>query len=508
LSLLYIVSLYLVLGTPLPCWAGTQLLDPCNGMLLPSKEALRRLVRAYDRLLVDAGMDLLSTAELQRMLKDKTFFDLDSGGPAVKGRLREGMEELRTLAQRIQAQTTDLDQDGLDARLADVLQALLRQRAIGDAHGKKVKQRIVHTPLVSVTLHPPHQDFIASVQSAAQGSQFLTLSCDGRAALWDADSGKNIGQLSPKLHINHVAVSPNDSQAIISLEGSEVPRLIDLRTSKTLFHLRGHSRIGLDPSSPQISSVAYAPDGSYAVSTSRSREGIVWSTQAGEKKLELKLRPYEHERVGHCSGNYFVRISEDSRYIAISSEDTVRIWDSGSGQLTSQIEVTGLVNAMLFSPDSKLMITSGHRSKKPAVLEVWAIPTGEKLHELPGQVRADVAALSFSQDSARLAASGQDGIIRIYDLHNGRLVQSVEGCGYPVLDLGFTPDGKYLLSGSNDAFAYLWDLNMGKCIQELGGHRWSVEQVLIMPRGHRAITADYSGKLKLWHLDTLIQERN
>jgi len=66
-----------------------------------------------------------------------------------------------------------------------------------------------------------------------------------------------------------------------------------------------------------------------------------------------------------------------------------------------------------------------------------------------------VDSLSFSPDGRLLATSGRDHAIKLWDLHSGEALHEIEAHDKPILTLAFSPDGRYLASGGGDNAIYL-----------------------------------------------------
>ena len=70
------------------------------------------------------------------------------------------------------------------------------------------------------------------------------------------------------------------------------------------------------------------------------------------------------------------------------------------------------------------------------------------------------AALVFSHDGQRLFGAGQDGLVRVWDLHSGQIIRQLSGHDGTVWTLGISPDGQTLVSAGADQTARLWDADI------------------------------------------------
>jgi WD40 repeat protein len=68
-----------------------------------------------------------------------------------------------------------------------------------------------------------------------------------------------------------------------------------------------------------------------------------------------------------------------------------------------------------------------------------------------------VTALAFSPDGRRLASSGDDRTIRIWEPVSGLGVFVLRGHAGPVWDLAFSPDGTRIASAGDDQVVRIWE---------------------------------------------------
>jgi hypothetical protein len=88
---------------------------------------------------------------------------------------------------------------------------------------------------------------------------------------------------------------------------------------------------------------------------------------------------------------------------------------------------------------------------------LWSFATAAAPIELPGHT-GKINCLAFSIDGNLLASGGEDGLVRLWDGHNGQGKAIRSGHNMPVLCLAFSPDGCLLASGGKDKTVRLWGL--------------------------------------------------
>ena len=106
-----------------------------------------------------------------------------------------------------------------------------------------------------------------------------------------------------------------------------------------------------------------------------------------------------------------------------------------------------------FSPDGKRLAAGGENN----VVKVWDVETGNVLQTLPGH-RGDVYTVAFSHDGRWIASGSEDSTVKVWDGRSGELVRSFRGHTGIVTSVAFSPDDRRLISGSRDHTVKVWDL--------------------------------------------------
>jgi dipeptidyl aminopeptidase/acylaminoacyl peptidase len=157
-----------------------------------------------------------------------------------------------------------------------------------------------------------HDGGVESAQFSLDGQRVLTTSQDGKARVWDAASGKPIGEpMAPKAALWSAQFSP-DSQRVLTTSSDDMAQLWDAVSGKPIGEPMKHDR--------GVNSAHFSPDGRWVATASSDNTARLWDAASGKPLGE----PLKHEdRV------YSAQFSPDGqRVVTASADKTARLWDA------------------------------------------------------------------------------------------------------------------------------------------------------------------------------------
>jgi WD40 repeat protein len=264
--------------------------------------------------------------------------------------------------------------------------------------------------------------------------------------LWDAATGALHAVL--KGHTGDaydVKFSP-DGTTLASASADQTVRLWNVATGESRV-LGGHTN--------EVSSVAFSPDGTMLASGS---DNIVrlWDVATGESRV-LEVHP---------AGVWvwYVTFSPDGSTLVASGEDgTIRLWDVATGAPVAVLQGYPLHVRMarpMFSSDGSLLVAGDF----VGVIWLWDMITGAEPMFLRGHEDSVVAA--FSPDgSLLLSGSGRidraeqiDASVRLWDVERGVQLRALDSYFHAVNAIAFNPDQTLIAASVDDGTIRLWRL--------------------------------------------------
>ncbi|MBS0264920.1 MAG: WD40 repeat domain-containing protein [Planctomycetes bacterium] len=221
----------------------------------------------------------------------------------------------------------------------------------------------------------------------------------------------------------------------------------------------------------------------------------VWDTQTGEQLVDLTRQVgMESQWPIHFAG----AISPDGkRVVTCSPKFKIKLRDSQTGAeiVTLQGIHTYWAHSAAFSADGRLLVTA---SEADDAARVWDVKTGKELWQLKGHGRQGVWSVAFDPQGAQVATGAGEGPLRLWNITDGQLVQTIPAHTRPLTAIAWTPDRSRIVTGSQDHTVKIWDPATGSHLFTLPGHTDIVNSVAFNRDGNRLITGSWDKTARIW----------
>jgi WD40 repeat protein len=322
------------------------------------------------------------------------------------------------------------------------------------------------------------------------GSSFVAFSVDGQTVVSSIGS-----EVSSAVNLSWQDVDTGEVQRTLELPqpplaySPAAERFVDLEepapsaTLRLLDGFSGEVRQTISASG-SIGSVAFSPPGDLLAAGGDDFHIRLWDVDSGELLHDLE---------GHTNWLGTMAFSPDSRLLATGSlADGVLLWDVASGQLLHTLPGGRQVT---FSPDgSELAVMDWDR------VQFYEATTGQLLRTLAGY-SGSVTGMAFSPDGRMLASTGQGSkIVRLWDVQRGELSHTIEGDEY-LTSVAFSPDGRILAWGGTDV--QLYDSEANHRLDTLQVNGGDIFKIGFSPDGQVIAITTWEQVGQLWDVDTL-----
>ena len=207
--------------------------------------------------------------------------------------------------------------------------------------------------------------------------------------------------------------------------------------------------------------LAFSPDGKLLASGHDSHVRL-WSTESWEE--EQSLPDARYPAVFSPDGQWLVT-GEVGGYRVWSHPEGARTWQRAGfcpGEPEPEHTLWQSMHGVAFSPDGRLLVTAGHKDGYEAgQFQVWDFPSLTLRPNFSPQV-FELASAVFTPDSKHLLIGDQIGRLMVWDVAEGRLVDTLNEHTGGITAISYARDGRTMATSSRDRTLVVWDWDDAK----------------------------------------------
>jgi len=244
-----------------------------------------------------------------------------------------------------------------------------------------------------------HSSLVISLCFSNDGKYLATGGLDGKAIVWDVESGNPVRTIK----------FPDEKNAIYSVDISA--------------------------------------DNKYLVTADWGGLVVIWDIATGNRIRAVS----PHDRLG-C---YQVKMLPNNVYfISAGLDRKLKLIEIDTGEeIRSFIGHTDLINSINLAPSGDKFITSS----LDETIRIWDIASGLQIRKIYAH-KGGAYYARFDPSGNYLISGGDDFLVKLWNASTGELVSSFAGHNGSVGDVNVTSDLKYLISGSRDGSVRIWNV--------------------------------------------------
>jgi WD40 repeat protein/serine/threonine protein kinase len=316
-----------------------------------------------------------------------------------------------------------------------------------------------------------------SATFAPDGKRILTTD-DKSARMWDAASHQQLFAMSHG-DIVYTAVFSPDGSRIITAGGDGTVRSWSAATGAPI-------RVLADQRSRntpwRYSAIAMSSHFVAAIDM-MGRATHVWNEETGTQVAELHGTATELALLG---------FSADGRWLAITSGEQVRVFDTSTWQRVVTIDGPR-VRSLTFDPSGARLAVGTY----DGIASIWELPSGSRVRSLR-EAGDSVDAIAFSRDGMLIATASRDGTEQVWDATSGGLRVQTNSHHSKIYAVEFSSNGDRLLSAGADGAVVISNVITGMPVARLEGPSGAIYAARFDQESRRVVGASWDGTATVW----------
>ncbi len=355
-----------------------------------------------------------------------------------------------------------------------------RRLLVGDQNGRAVRLWDLDA-MVEMDRYPAYAtNEVGGLAFSPDGARFSSYTRDlSGVQIWETETGREIMTLPAHRGLmSNILFSP-DGSSLATTGHDKFVKVWDITPARELLTVQPF----IEDDWAEVTSIAFSQDGTMLAAGGIVGGVSLWDPVTGES---LNMLEGHNDFVGGLS------FSPTGDRLASGSDDsTVMMWDTTTGDLLFTLtDHEDWVNSLVYSPDGATIASAGNDAQS----FVWDATSGEVLYQFPLPDRA--WGIAYSPDGT-LLATGWLGGVAVRDMASGQTVSEID-YDQNALHVYFSADGSHLITAGVDGIVRIWEVGTGQLVQEINADQQILQGSSVSPDGSIVATASNGSDVRLW----------
>ena len=327
---------------------------------------------------------------------------------------------------------------------------------------------------------------VKSITFSKGGEYLYSANFDGTVNKWEINKGKMNQLINGDKSYKSLIVLDNYGENVLYKRLDHSFSLVNTNTGEEIKIISP----ALNDSSSLINASVLSRDGSLLVTKDSNNQLTVMNIN---KSSETKTFNNKHQISS-------MAISPDNRYLlAGGSNNVLNIYDLKKGLPAKTMGGGSMAAYFLGYDNSIISIAISPNNKYAAIanlnsIRLYNIATGEI--ELQYSISDYIKCLAFNHESKYLVSGNSDGVLKIWDLFSGKVIQALKGHDTAIEKIAISPDGEKAVSVSSDGLLCLWNIQKGELLAKFATYD-NKEWVFLTPDGYFNASANGANYLNI-----------
>ena len=269
---------------------------------------------------------------------------------------------------------------------------------------------------------------------------------DSKVIIWDIENRKQRKVFLENNLVTSLSFDPKGDFLAYCGEFKQI-KIIDMKTLSVTFETPVQEH--------RFSQLKYSGDGKTLAVTDFENKVQFWEKSTKDNNFyqarENKNLEFKGDTLPRIATSWIGKVFALALNIHdFPSKDKIKITDSNTFKIKSEINEASGITTMCFHPDGKsLLLGSNH-----GLIYVWDLPNKRRVRTIHAHFKR-VNSISFNSSGSHFVSGSDDNTLKIWDFNEGIILHELNGQQKRFKSCSFSFDDRFLLSSSQDAIQIL-----------------------------------------------------